>query len=183
MVAFDSLEQLHAATLQPEYADAIADIRPFDIQIRLDERVRQRPHLQPGGLDVAPFDLARSRQGDCAGQRHRPARKEAKMLCSLSAAPWLVEQAAIHADHAVAADHPIVALDAASLEGRKLRGDLLRILESSFDRILIDHGLDCPIIDPRRVEHLAADGACGSENQDQSRTLWKSRWATLTRAW
>ncbi len=33
MVAVDAVEQLHAAALQAEHADAIADLGPFGIEI------------------------------------------------------------------------------------------------------------------------------------------------------
>ena len=39
MVAVDAVEQLHAAALHPEHADAIADLRPFGVEIVGDEVV------------------------------------------------------------------------------------------------------------------------------------------------
>ena len=42
MVALDALEQLHAAALHPEHADAIADLWPFGVEISIDEFVGQR---------------------------------------------------------------------------------------------------------------------------------------------
>ena len=68
MVAVDALEQLHAAPLQPEHADAIADLGPFGIEIVGDEGLRQRTHLQACAVDVAPVDAAVARQRHRAGQ-------------------------------------------------------------------------------------------------------------------
>ena len=39
MIALDAVEQLHAAPLHPEHADAIADLRPFGVEIGVDEIV------------------------------------------------------------------------------------------------------------------------------------------------
>ena len=102
----DRREKLHAAPLHPEHADAIADLRPFGIEIAGDELLAQRPHLQVGRFDVPPVDRAALRKSNRAGQPHRLAGEKAQMLRGLLAVARLVEQPIADADDAVAADHP-----------------------------------------------------------------------------
>ena len=85
MPAVDRVEQLHAAALHPEHADAIADLRPFGIEIGCDEFVAQLAHVELAVSDMAPVDRSAARQGDRAGQLHRLAREEAQMLGRLVA--------------------------------------------------------------------------------------------------
>ena len=63
-------------------------------------------------LDVAPVDRSAASKRDRAGQLHRLAGEESQMLGGLVAAARLVEQPAVDADDAVAADHPIAGRDA-----------------------------------------------------------------------
>src|SRR3954471_174077 len=102
MIALDMVEQLHAAALHPEHADAIADLRPFGIEVRCDELVGQGPDLEARGLGVAPVEPAAVSERDSTGQLHQLAGEKAQMLLGLIAAPWLVELPPAHAHHAVA---------------------------------------------------------------------------------
>ena len=55
MIALDALEQLHAAALHPEHADAMADFGPFSVQIAGDKLTGQWPHFESGGAAVDPL--------------------------------------------------------------------------------------------------------------------------------
>src|SRR4029079_18395591 len=105
------------------------------------------------------------------------------MLGRLLAVSRLVEQMTGDADHAVAADDPVVARHAARLEGSELSCDLFGIVEPRLHGILIDTGLHRLILHARGVEHLAANGAGRSEDQGQTTTWWKRARAAVARTW
>ena len=75
MVAVDAIEQLHAAPLQPEHADSVADFGPFGIEIGSDEGIGERPDLQRRRLDMAPVERAVAAKRDRAGQLAFPCRR------------------------------------------------------------------------------------------------------------
>jgi len=106
MVALDAIEQLHSAAFHPEYADTIADLGPFGIQICLYEPVRERPNLKVRCLDVAPIQRSASRKCDGAAQQHGLAGEQAQMFYGVFPVLGLVKSTAVDTDHAVAADHP-----------------------------------------------------------------------------
>src|SRR6185295_664259 len=93
------------------------------------------------------------------------------MLGRLVAVARLVEQAASDLDHAVAPDDPAGRMDAGRLGGCELRRDRRGVAQPGLDQSLIDLGLHRLIIDARKVEHLAANGAGRSENQGQQNNL------------
>ena len=128
MVAVDALEQLHAAALQPEHADAIADLGPFGIEIVGDERVGQRPHLKGRACRHGASRLGAARASATA-LVSIIALPEKKRRCSAasSRSRGLVEQPPVDADHAVAADHPVARPTLQRLGGGELAGDFAGI--------------------------------------------------------
>ena len=137
IVALDAVEQLHAARLQPEHADSVADLRPFSIEIVGNERFRERPDLEARGLDMRPIELSLSRQRDGASQVHVLARKEAQMLGCVITIDGLVKHSTLDAHHAVAADHPIP-LNAPGFRNRQLQCNFRRFEEFLLERILVE---------------------------------------------
>ena len=93
------------------------------------------------------------------------------MLSGFGAIARLAEHAAIDADHAIAADYPIVAVDARRLGGRELRCDFHRIIELLLDGIFINVRLYGFEADARGIEHLPPDGAGRGKDQDQWNNL------------
>ncbi len=53
MAAFDTFEQVHPLTLDPEDPDTIADFRPFRIEIGFDKAFRQIPDCKGRPLRMA----------------------------------------------------------------------------------------------------------------------------------
>src|SRR5262245_31723108 len=115
MVTLYALEQLHSAALQPEDAHSVTDLRPLRIQIRRDEAIGERANVESGTFDMAPVNRAPAGQGDRARQPNGLAGEEAQVPGGLIAAAGLVEQPALAAHHAVAADRPILVADARRL--------------------------------------------------------------------
>ena len=132
-----------------------------------------------------PIHLAAARQGDCAGQLHRPARKKRRCSAAWSRVARLVEQAPIDADDAVAADHPIAGrrLPRAPSPPRARCAISPAIRKLGFDAASSTSGGTASMLDPGGVEHLAPDGAGGSENQGQSNNLVEKRLRDLARTW
>src|SRR4029450_6098273 len=108
-IALDLVEQSDAAALHAEHADAVADLRPFEVEIIADEIFGKRPDVEDRFADMVPFGRAVPRQRHRAYQVHDAARKEAKMLGRFVATPGLGKAALLDRDHRIAADHPVAA--------------------------------------------------------------------------
>ena len=108
MVTGYAVEQMHPETLNPEHPNAMADHGPFKIEIIANETVAQLANLERRCIRMRPVNYSRTSERDSAGQLNGSAGKGAKMLPSIFAADWFVEESTVHADHAVASDHPLV---------------------------------------------------------------------------
>ena len=95
------------------------------------------------------------------------------MLGRFVAASRFVEQAPVDADHAVAADDPIVRSCplAAKAFAAASSAAMAGASESPLDRVLVEIGLHGSKSTPGRLEHLPADRAGGSENQGHDDNL------------
>ena len=165
---------MHASALQPEHADTIADVRPFGIEIGLDEGLGEQAHVQRRGFAMRPVDAAVSNQRDGAGQGQRLAGKVAQMVGGVLERGRFVKASAVDADDAVAADHPIVRMVRAHIQRlalRELRGDRHRIAGPGLERALVDVRSDGAMFDARRLQHLPPDCAGRGEDQGQSNNL------------
>ena len=124
---------------------------------------------------MPPVEHSVLSKGNRAGQLHRLARKKTQMLGGLLAAPRLVEQATAGAHHAVAADHPVIARDAACLCSSKVRGNCGGVAEPGLDGILVDGGFHRGVHDSSSIKHLAPNCAGRGEDQSQSNNLVEKR--------
>src|SRR5205085_12526055 len=106
MVTVDAVKQLHAAALQPEDADSIADLGPFGIKVSSNELIGEVANLERRRRDMLPVDGVITRQRDRTRQDHRLTGEEAQMLHRFRSIARLVEQLPIAANDAVATDHP-----------------------------------------------------------------------------
>ena len=140
-----AIEQLHAARLQPEHADSIADLGPFGIEIVGDEGVGQRRAPASVAVSTCRQSSLPPRASATALVRCIVlAREEAQVLRGFVAVARLVEQPSAGADHAVAADHPILRVSMLTRLGSgELRRDLAAAShQPSLERGLIDVGLN-----------------------------------------
>ena len=58
MVTLDAIEQLHAAALQPEHADSVADLGPFGIEIVAIKSSDRARDFEPRCLGMLPVELS-----------------------------------------------------------------------------------------------------------------------------
>ena len=170
MIAVDLVEQLHAASLQSEDSDSVADRGPFGIEIVVDKGLRQRTDFKDRGLDMAPLEPAAVRKRHRARQLHRLARKEAEMLSRIVAILRLGEVAARRADHTVAPDHPS-ARHAQRLRTGEPKRNLAGLGKSKPQLVFIDVRLRCLIFHSGSIEHVPADWTGRSKDQGQLNNL------------
>ena len=170
MVAFNSVEQLHASSLEPKYADAIADLGPFGIEIGSNELFRERPHVQQCAFNVRPIGLARACERNRARQVHRPSRKGAKVVCRLFSIGRFTEDLAINIDHTVTSDDPVLRAVAAHTFGLgpgEIQSEFRRLPHPRLEASLINSGGLRLIFDAGGLEHLFPNGAGRREDQSQ----------------
>ena len=151
MVAFDALEQLHPAALQPKHADTIADLGPFGIEVSLDELLGKATDLETSRLDMTPVCPSTMRERNRAAEQHRLPGKSAEMFGRLIPASRLIEAMAVDADHAVAADHPFAG-EAHRLRLCEPKRNLARVRQAELEFVLVDLRLCRLIFDARGIE-------------------------------
>ena len=128
-------------------------------------------------LDMPPVELRRLGQARprCVSSIVLP---EKKRRCSAasSRSRGLSNSRPSTRDHAVAADHPIVACDAQRLWPPPARDAISAgVVSRAFTASSSTSRLDRLIFDARRIEHLAADRAGRGKDQGQSNNLVEKR--------
>src|SRR5690348_8075623 len=107
-------------------------------------------------VGLTPIQRAASRQCNRTAQEHCLSGEEAEMFRRFVPTFGLVERAAIDADDAVAADHPLPG-NTDCLCASELKRDLTSIRQTELELVFVNLRSRRQIVDPRGIEHLASD--------------------------